>query len=183
MADTGKTLCETSLRKLGPPALILALALVAWVVLSPEKPARLVESAATPSVPQARVTPPPPPAIPPPVDHPMLASTSKFQSPTSTADEDLEIVHAVLGNFRRAFEGNPVGENEEIFAALRGQNPKRIRFLPDTFPGLQKDGRVFDRWGTPWRFHALSGLEMDVRSAGPDREFGTTDDLGWGSAP
>lgn len=113
----------------------------------------------------------------------MLASTSKFQSPESTPEEDLEIVHAVLGNFRRAFQGNPVGENEEIFAALRGKNPKGIRFLPETFPGLHEDGKVADRWGTPWRFHALSGQEMEVFSAGPDREFGTPDDLTWDEQP
>ncbi len=113
----------------------------------------------------------------------MLASTSRFQTAESTPDEDLEIVHAVLDNFRRAFEGNPVGENEEIFAALRGKNPKGIRFLPDAFPGLQADGKVTDRWGTPWRFHALSGQEMEVLSAGPDRQFGTTDDIGLSEPP
>jgi hypothetical protein len=71
-----------------------------------------------------------------------------------------------------------VGENEEIFAALRGKNSKGIRFLPDDFPGLQESGIVQDRWGTPWRFHALSGKVMEVTSAGVDRQFDTDDDLG-----
>jgi hypothetical protein len=36
-----------------------------------------------------------------------------------------------------------------------------------------------DRWGTPLRFHQLSGERMEIRSAGPDRKFGTPDDALW----
>lgn len=48
-----------------------------------------------------------------------------------------------------------------------------------SFPACKKVGKAQDRWGTPWRFHALSGQHMEVLSAGPDRSFGTDDDLGW----
>jgi hypothetical protein len=113
------------------------------------------------------------------VDHPVLESTAIFQSNESTGERDYDIIYIAMGCFRKNFEGNPIGENEEIFAALRGRNPKGIRYLPDTFPGLQSDGKVNDRWGTPWRFHANSGIDMEVTSAGPDRTFGTKDDVGW----
>lgn len=182
MGGLGKRLIETSLYRFRVPLLALTLGLVAWLILGPNEPIATPESAVAPTLPQARVEPPPPLPVPSPVDHPMLASTSKFQTEESTPEEDLEMVHAVLGNFRRAFHGNPVGENEEIFAALRGKNPKGIRFLPNSFPGLQESGKVVDRWGTPWRFHALSGEEMEVLSAGPDCTFGTQDDLGWEAA-
>lgn len=132
---------------------------------------------------RARPTPPQSLEVAETVEHPILASSAQFQSVSGTAEDDLEIVTAVLDSFRRAFDGNPVGENEEIFVALRGKNPKKIRYLPDQFPGLQDDGRVVDRWGTPWRFHALSGREMEVLCAGPDCLFGTQDDIGHQESP
>ncbi|MCU0796326.1 MAG: type II secretion system protein GspG [Akkermansiaceae bacterium] len=126
----------------------------------------------------SRELPPPPAERPPAVDHPILEMSTRFQADEGNGEEDLEILTSVFDAYRRAMGENPVGENEEIFAALRGNNSKSIRLLPDAFPGLLESGVVTDRWGTPWRFHALSGKEMHILSAGPDREFGTTDDLG-----
>jgi hypothetical protein len=38
-------------------------------------------------------------------------------------------------------------------------------------------GELVDYWGTPFFFHQLSGTEMEIRSAGPDRVMWTVDDL------
>ena len=91
----------------------------------------------------------------------------------------------VLGNMRIAiqqygsrFGGNPVGTNPEITRALNGDNPKEVRFLSEE-SGLRINGRgeLVDYWGTPFFFHQLSGTEMEIRSAGPDRIMWTADDL------
>lgn len=135
----------------------------------------------TPSLSEVKIREAPPLlpiSFPNAVDHPVLESSVHFQTSDSNGEQDLEIISVVLDCFRQHFDGNPVGENEEIFAALRGKNPKGIRFLPDSFSGLQSDEKVHDRWGTPWRFHAISGKQMEVLSAGPDRMFGTQDDIG-----
>jgi hypothetical protein len=135
----------------------------------------------TPSLREAKIREAPtlpPISFPNAVDHPVLESSVHFQTSESNGEQDLEIIGVVLDCFRQHFGGNPVGENEEIFAALRGKNPKGIHFLPDSFPGLQSDEKVHDRWGTPWHFHAISGQQMEVLSAGPDRMFGTEDDFG-----
>lgn len=113
----------------------------------------------------------------PGVDHPILVSSSRFQTAQIQPADDREILSAVIDTFRRDFGGNPIGENAEIFTALRGQNAKGLRYFPAEFPGLQTSGEVLDRWGTPWRFHALSGKNMEITSAGPDTTFGTADDL------
>ena len=91
----------------------------------------------------------------------------------------------VLGNMRRAinqyrsmFGSNPVGTNPEITSALNGENPKQAR-LVDPDAGLRINGRgeLVDYWGTPFFFHQLSGIQMEIRSAGPDHKMWTRDDL------
>ena len=141
---------------------------------------------------QPDIDPPPPPApptaaaprVPPPeiepppveiVDHPVITAADRLLA-TDSAAEDLEIFALILADYRKALGGNPVGENEEIAACLLGENPKGLRFLPVGHPAIDSAGRLCDRWGTPLFFHALSSQLLTIRSAGPDREHGTSDD-------
>ena len=91
----------------------------------------------------------------------------------------------VLGNMRIAisqygsrYGGNPVGINSEITSALNGGNTNGAKFINEE-SGLRINGRgeLVDYWGTPFFFHQLSGTEMEIRSAGPDRVMWTPDDL------
>jgi hypothetical protein len=45
--------------------------------------------------------------------------------------------------------------------------------------GLRINGRgeLVDYWDTLFLFHQLSGTEMEIRSAGPDKIMWTADDL------
>jgi hypothetical protein len=91
----------------------------------------------------------------------------------------------VLENMRRAvheygtmFGGNPVGTNPEITSQLSGKNPKRINFInAETGMRINANGELIDPWGTPYFFHQLSGTDMEIHSAGPDRIMWTADDL------
>ena len=111
-------------------------------------------------------------------DFPIAAA---LNAPDSTIARDLDIVtqifEAWLSNFPR--EGNPVGENAEITAALMGDNRLELALIPKGHRALNERGELCDRWGTPFRFHQLSGTKMEVRSAGPDRKFATQDDAVW----
>jgi hypothetical protein len=125
-----------------------------------------------------------PPVVPPaatpsaPVILPVATVAMRLNAPGLTAADDISTLEVLLGEYRRNLGGNPVGDNEEIAAALLGSNPKRIACLPaDTGAFLDNGGRLIDRWGTPYFFHALSGKEMQILSAGPDRELHTADDL------
>jgi len=93
-----------------------------------------------------------------------------------SVEEDLQTLDQLLYLYRQAFGGNPEGGNEDLVDAFLGGNPGRAAFLPPDSPALV-DGKLVDRWGTPYWFHALSGSEMEIRSAGPDRELFTDDDL------
>jgi len=147
---------------------------------------------------------PPPPAPPPiiitapiPGISPIATPTVPDESPTASPETvvadfatelertlieaenpeaHLQAVDQVVFFYRRAFRENPVGQNEDITAALLGANPQRLAFLPPGSPVI-RDGQFIDPWGTPYWFHPVSGQEMEIRSAGPDRELFTADDL------
>jgi hypothetical protein len=98
---------------------------------------------------------------------------------TGTIQADLHIVADILESFRSNFPyaGNPVGDNAEITAALTGANVLKLALVPKNHPAIDSRGQLCDRWGTPFFFHQLSGTQMEIRSAGPDRKFGSDDDV------
>jgi hypothetical protein len=91
----------------------------------------------------------------------------------------------VLDNLRHAirdygarFGGNPVGVNSEITSQLNGQNAGQANFIrSEAGMRINDQGELVDPWGTPFFFHQLSGAEMQIRSAGPDKIMWTADDL------
>ena len=177
MADSEKQPSDRRMLIITMSALLISLNLLMWLYSQKDKPASPLPQTDS-SAPRGGETPSIPAVSPQPrIDHPILASSSRFQLAQTDPAEDLEILTAVIETYRRDHGGNPIGENEEIFAALRGENPKGHVYLPVYFPGLQATGVVLDRWGMPWRFHALSATNMEVTSAGPDGTFGNADDL------
>jgi hypothetical protein len=107
----------------------------------------------------------------------------RLNAPDGSIDLDLAIVHKVLANYAQEFGSNPVGANREVTAQLSGRNPQRHAPLPADLPAISSAGELIDRWGTPFFFHALSAREMEIRSAGPDRELYTADDAVWTPGP
>ena len=86
----------------------------------------------------------------------------------------------VLGNFALLVKGDqpiPLGANEEIAAALRGKNRTQLRFVPDDAPCFNAKGQIVDRWQMPLFFHAEARDKIDIRSAGPDKQMWTADDI------
>jgi len=90
----------------------------------------------------------------------------------------LENLGRAVHQYGTRFGGNPVGNNQEISAQLNGNNPKHINFInPEAGMRLNENGELIDPWGTPYFFHQLSGTDMEIHSAGPDRILWTSDDL------
>jgi len=115
---------------------------------------------------------------PAPIDPANMEKAGRLNSPETTVTDDLHVVHEFVELYRRAFGSNPVGLNEDITAALTGTaNPaQRGRLFPPNSPAI-RNGQLVDRWGTPFWFHPESGTKMEVRSAGPDKELFTADDV------
>ncbi len=109
---------------------------------------------------------------------PPVSAALELNSPRTDITHDLVLLNNVFTDWRLDFHGapHPFGENSDITAALTGDNPLRLALIPRTHPAINAQGELCDRWGTPFRFHALAGDRMELRSAGPDKKFGTADD-------
>lgn len=110
---------------------------------------------------------------------PVAEESVRLLDASSNAREDLAIIQQLLQEYRRNLGGNPVGENDEVTAALLGSNEKKLAYLDEEVRCLiDGDGRLNDRWGNPYVFHAISGNIMEIRSSGPDGILYNADDLG-----
>jgi hypothetical protein len=109
--------------------------------------------------------------------HPLAAELNARES---TPQRDLEILHEMLLAFTTTLQlANlpPLGDNADVTAALTGKNKRKLLVLPANHPSIDSKGRLLDRWGTPYHFHARSAGTLDLRSAGPDKVLFTPDDV------
>ena len=125
----------------------------------------------------------------PPGDAPPLSAQPSGPTPPADAPprqggptvaevrDEIENVQFAVKDFRTAVGENPVGNNAEITRALMGDNLKQVKIPIPLGSSMNADGELCDRWGTPYFFHQLSAKQMEVRSAGPDREMWTADDV------
>mgnify|MGYP002811344378 FL=1 len=111
------------------------------------------------------------------VEYKPALATSRTVTANTSPQEALTLIEQLLGHYRYAYKENPVGvENFEITEQLLGKNPKKIVFIALDSKAL-RGNELIDQWGTPYFFHALSGQQMDIRSAGPDQTLWTDDDV------
>ena len=170
------------MKRLALPIVALLLLALVWFLwprhdeeaVAPNRPILTSTSGSQSAIanPQSPI-PPPPPATE--ISH--LAD--RLNSPTGDIRADLRILEECLATFRTNFphDGNPVGSNAEITAALTGRNKIKFAFIPPNHPAINRNGELCDRWGTPFYFHAESGTRMGIRSAGPDKKLYTEDDV------
>ena len=117
-----------------------------------------------------------PPANPAPAFIPS-PTLPPAEAPPPDLRAEIGAVQSALRDFRTALGGNPVGTNAEITKALLGDNLKQIKIPVPPGSQLNGQGELCDHWGTPYFFHQLSATRMEIRSAGPDRQMWTPDDV------
>jgi len=121
----------------------------------------------TEDMPSPGVAPTPPPGAPAPLQFTNLAPVTVLQN-----------MSRAIRQYGQQLGGNPVGTNPEITRQLGGGNPKHVNFISnEAGMRVNENGELVDPWGTPYFFHQLSGREMEIHSAGPDRIMWTGDDL------
>jgi hypothetical protein len=182
----------------GAVLLLLSVALYLFFNLKGPAPAIVAPSVQQPSASQSGSSPNARSASSAnaPSNSPEMVSSRSQAQPKSLADKAGQVIpdstspaelppDTVLQNVRRAihqygdmFGGNPVGTNPEITSQLNGDNPRHANFI-NTQSGMRinGEGELVDAWGTPYFFHQISGAEMEVHSAGPDKIMWTADDL------
>jgi hypothetical protein len=164
-------------------ALLVLAAIALWFIQDTVPPESLESPPGSPGTPGpdaaaqsatgALLAPQPlPPITVLPVASELAKAVTRKDDPTGS----LQAVEQLLYFFRQGFGENPVGQNEDIVAMLLGENSKRAAYLPADCPAI-KDGKLVDAWGTPYWFHPVSKDRMEIRSAGPDRDLFTGDDL------
>ena len=170
---------------IGAGLLLLCTACI-FLLLKPSAPERPDPSSTAPSTPKRAGTDntassqkqvPPASSKRPEVQH--LNMALDLNAPSRTIRDDLITLDGVFQAYQSNFlkEGNPVGLNHEITAALAGQNSLHLAFISSKHKAINARGELCDRWGTPFFFHQLSAGRMQIISAGPDRERGTADDV------
>ena len=175
---------------------VAAFAVVLLAALSLREPASPPPHSEAPSPAPAGE---PPPAIPPPTDlrstptaesvptaparDPRKAGSplaGELHSPGFDARHDVATLRAMLRQYLRILHGRqgpPIGNDSDLARVLTGHNPMKLVVLPPEHPALTPDGRLRDRWGTPYFIHPRGNLAFEIRSAGPDRKLFTADDL------
>ncbi len=84
-----------------------------------------------------------------------------------------------VGAYRQEYGQLPSSENRDLVKELTGQNAKDTPFMMFRRRSLNSLGEAVDSWGTPLRFAWPDGRSAQIISAGPDRTFGTADDIQW----
>ena len=121
----------------------------------------------TEDMPSPGAAPAPPPGAPAPLQFTNLAPVTVLQN-----------MSRAIRQYGQQLGGNPVGTNPEITRQLGGENAKHVNFISnEAGMRVNENGELVDPWGTPYFFHQLSGREMEIHSAGPDRIMWTGDDL------
>ncbi|MEM9281383.1 MAG: hypothetical protein AAGA96_06120 [Verrucomicrobiota bacterium] len=101
-----------------------------------------------------------------------------LNDPDQDPIEDIQILNSTVASYRQIFRENPIaGENREVVEALTGNNPYQLMLIDPAHPAINSSNEIVDRWNVPYRFHAVSRDQMEIVSAGEDRQFGTGDDI------
>lgn len=88
-----------------------------------------------------------------------------------------EQIQVAAINYRDEYDVLPtVANNASFINALEGANPRGIAFLTITTRDQNAKGEALDAWGTPLCIVVQNGSVI-VQSAGPDRTWGTADDM------
>ncbi len=93
--------------------------------------------------------------------------------------EDLAILKELTDAFLQSVpvaQRPPLGFDTDLARILTNIDYLGEEALPTSHPSL-RDGRLIDRWGSPWLVHPLSHDVVQLRSAGPDGRLFTADDL------
>jgi type IV secretory pathway VirB10-like protein len=142
-------------------------------------PVATPDSTKTEPLPKPSKPPSNPPTSPKsdPDDAPPKEPPKLTQADRETATRALDNMQFALRDFRTALGGNPVGTNAEITRTILGDNEKQVSIPVPEGSTLNANRELCDSWGTPYFFHQISAQKMEIRSAGPDKQMWTEDDI------
>ncbi len=155
------------------PLWIFILAVLVWlyVKLHTRQPAKPAPS----ETPRSEIKPPSMPAV-----VPGDRLLEDYGNPEFPPIEDLRKLQRVVSGYFSVIKDashNAIGGNEDLSAALRGENPNREVFVRPDSRIFSPAGLLTDRWGSPLIVHPQAWRQLELRSAGPDQIPYNDDDL------
>ena len=97
--------------------------------------------------------------------------------PSATVEGDANQLHTALRGYEADYGTWPPGDTVAIMQALKGANARHVVYIAFTPSITAPDGTMLDPWGTSYRIDYPSPDSIRITSAGPDRQFGTSDDI------
>ena len=88
-----------------------------------------------------------------------------------------QIGAACFGYYTEYGEMPKTSDNSHLRRILCGDNQRKIEFLNLRPRDMSPNGGMIDPWGTPFRITFDPDSKVHVISAGPDKVFGTPDDI------
>lgn len=108
--------------------------------------------------------------------------SKRYPDSGGSVERDLMMVNEIWQSaiqLVKDFDRLPMPDNEAITRFLQGENNHGVAWIRPGHPSVSRDGELLDRWGSPLFFHRESSRMILFRSAGPDREVWTEDDIVW----
>ncbi len=97
------------------------------------------------------------------------------------ANEFNQVQTAVLGYYTEYTEYPVAPDNATLIQMLNGMsakgNTRQIAFVTFRQSDLDEKSELLDPWGTPIQLSVDADGHLLMRSAGPDKTFGTADDI------
>ncbi len=130
----------------------------------------VLPAASTPSVDRSE------PAPPPRKDDVRTRGSrlaAELNAPGFDAQHDVATLHAMLRQYLHLLhgrQGHPIGNDSDLARVLTGHNPMKLVVLPPTHSALTPDGRLRDRWGTPFFVQLQNLLRKQARQQRPQGE-------------
>jgi hypothetical protein len=94
------------------------------------------------------------------------------------AQNSVEQIVTACQAFKTEYSALPeTPENYRLIEILRGENPQKIEFLTLKKSEVNANEEMIDPWKTPYRIVFGPKPEVKAMSAGPDKVFGTKDDI------
>ncbi len=103
-----------------------------------------------------------------------------YTTAQQTPAQDVNCVNdliVALNNSVKDIDTRFLATNEDITKQLLGENKFKEKIISPNPKLINATGQMIDRWGTPYLFHPLTQKRIAIRSAGPDKEMFTKDDL------
>ncbi len=163
--------------RLAITGLVVGLGLLVFII-SQMRPQAIAPTAAKASAITRKSAPLPPQLTPEAIS--FLPLTQRLNHPQVPAAQDVQTVFSICDSYftmLKAHEGPPIRDDADLVKALSGKNPTKLIFLPADHPAISPQGRLLDRWGTPYFIHQRKSRFFEIRSAGPDQKMFTPDDF------